>query len=95
MKTTDNLFTENKKAKNGKTMKINEKQLRSIIKNALEESVMDPILGACRREISEYIQKLWTKYSPTVIADALSYVIEEVQAEANDYDQNVLQYPGQ
>lgn len=89
---TDNLFTENK---NGKTMKINEKQLRSIIKNALAESVMDPMLGACRREISTFVQKLWTKYSPTVIADALSYVTEEVRAEANDYDKNVLQYPGQ
>ena len=76
-------------------MKINEKQLRSIIKNALAESVMDPMLGTCRREISEFVQGLWTKYSPTVIADALSYVMEEVQAEANDYDKNVLQYPGQ
>ena len=80
-------------------MKINEKQLAKLIreslKKALREDMMDPELDACKNEVEEFVQGLWTKYSPTIIAEALSYVIEEVQGEADDYDKNVLQYPTQ
>lgn len=92
---TNNLFTENKKAKNGKAVKINEKQLTKLIqesiKKVLKENGTDTT--SCKEEIDLFIQKLWTRYSPTTIAEALSMTLNDVQAEADDYVNNVLQYP--
>lgn len=80
-------------------MKISEKQLAKLIKEsikkALKENETDPILSSCKQEIDAFIQNIWTKYSPTIIAEALSMALSEVQGEADDYDKNVLQYPAQ